>query len=38
MRGFGCIIDLKTGLLRRWYIDENNVKRWADTNEIVREK
>jgi hypothetical protein len=32
MRGFGMMIDIKTGVSRKWFIDEFGAKRWADDN------
>jgi hypothetical protein len=32
LRGFGYLIDLKTGLTRKWYINEQGVKCWHDNN------
>ena len=36
MRGFGFLLDIKTGVIRRWYIDVYGVKRWAHNDEIVK--
>ena len=33
MRGFGMMVDTKTGVSRRWFIDEYGAKRWADNNQ-----
>lgn len=30
MRGFGFEFDIEKGTTRSWYIDANNIKRWAD--------
>lgn len=35
LRGFGFVVDLKTGLSRHWYIDKEGIKRWLDTDETV---
>ena len=34
--GFGYIYDIESGLLRRWYIDKNGIKRWFDNKEAVK--
>lgn len=36
MRGFGMTFDLATMGARRWYIDGEGAKRWADNDELVR--
>ena len=30
--GFGYSVDLQRGVLRRWYVSRDGVKRWADTS------
>lgn len=36
--GFGFEIDLQTGMTRRWYIDRQGIKRWADNDQPVDAK
>ena len=36
LRGFGMTLDLATGGVRRWYIDGEGARRWADNDELVR--
>ena len=33
--GFGYTLDIKSGLMRRWYIDRNGVKRWVHNKKEV---
>ena len=33
LRGFGTMIDVKSGASRRWAVDPDGVKRWHDTGE-----
>lgn len=35
MRGFGFSIDLKSGFLRKWYIDAHGIKRWHHDDSIA---
>ena len=35
MRGFGFIYDFKLGYSRRWYLDADERRRWADNDAIV---
>ena len=34
--GFGYTLDIESGLMRRWYIDRNGVKRWVHNKEDVK--
>jgi hypothetical protein len=35
LRGFGFILDIKTGTTRHWYLDSLGVKRWVYGDSIV---
>ena len=30
LRGFGFTLDIKTGLNRKWFVDDFGAKRWID--------
>lgn len=36
--GFGMMLDIKSGMMRRWYIRRGDVKRWADNDEPVEQQ
>lgn len=38
LRGFGMTFDLVSGGMRRWYIDREGVKRWADNDDAVSDR
>lgn len=35
LRGFGMTFDTQTGVVRRWYVGSDGVKRWADNDQPV---
>jgi len=37
LRGFGFLLDIQSGQIRRWYVPADGIKRWADNDQPVDE-